>query len=514
MSTFFAHRPRSVSLRKVEWVTVDPCKGFKRPTQKPALPPRSTKAGHLAAVAVDCAPFLSLPLGTLALAGAAACSANPPAVLAAGVLPGLCAQRRVIRGPVNPIVADLEGKNVVVTGASSGIGAEVAVQLATLGANVVCTGRGDPHTMKTHVRNAVVPAHIGPGEGTGSGAHARRVGKRLHFFNLDLTSLRSRREFAAAVEALPFVKDTGIHVLVNNAGGFAASPLERVPSATGKPVVAPSAALARGVPEVSSSSPGGLNRTLVTNTLGPMHVTELLLPLIRKAQDADRRVGGRVINVSSMAHTVITEPFLGRYGLDVTRRDMHAPEALEVFLRHCDNGAFGLWGHDATRIKDADKAASDPQFTLHAMTSTGLTLSSRLAAFRVYALSKLLNIYHADSLVRRGVSAASLHPGAVASGVYRDLGPAPLRALKDTQSWTTFASNALFTRAPAESAPTVVNACIRPDFVNGGYYSSTGCALHGKSPLAGSGKCRDVAMAWAASTGVIPAADRWEGRRW
>ena len=38
---------------------------------------------------------------------------------------------------------DIEYKNILVTGASSGIGKEIAIKLNSLGANVIITGRNE-----------------------------------------------------------------------------------------------------------------------------------------------------------------------------------------------------------------------------------------------------------------------------------------------------------------------------------------------------------------------------------
>ena len=97
----------------------------------------------------------------------------------------------------------LAGKNVIVTGASSGIGAEAARVLAHAGANVWFAGRDVAKTQR--VRDAVV-AEVGA---AASG--------RLHVLALELSSLASVKKAAAEFLAL----GVPLHILLNNAGCMA-----------------------------------------------------------------------------------------------------------------------------------------------------------------------------------------------------------------------------------------------------------------------------------------------------
>jgi NAD(P)-dependent dehydrogenase (short-subunit alcohol dehydrogenase family) len=92
---------------------------------------------------------------------------------------------------------DMTGRNVIVTGANSGIGSAAAGALAGAGANVVLAVR---NTDKGHAAAAAMPGHT-------------------EVRQLDLASLASVRDFAAAW-------DGDIDLLINNAGVMA-PPLSR-----------------------------------------------------------------------------------------------------------------------------------------------------------------------------------------------------------------------------------------------------------------------------------------------
>jgi retinol dehydrogenase-12 len=140
----------------------------------------------------------------------------------------------------------MNGRIVLVTGATSGIGLETARQLAALGAQVVLG-----------VRDAAGGEQVA--------LRIDREGEAAEVLELDLASLRSVREAAAAFAAL----HSKLDVLVNNAG--VALRKRRV-------------------------SEDGHELTWQTNFLGGYLLTRLLRPLLRRG---DRP---RVVNVSSEAH--------------------------------------------------------------------------------------------------------------------------------------------------------------------------------------------------------------------
>jgi len=143
-----------------------------------------------------------------------------------------------------PLDVDLSGSIAVVTGATGGIGKEIARALAGMGATVVIGARSPD-------RGESARAEIGAGA---SGP--------VSVMRLDVADQSSIREFAAA-----FAKRFGeLHVLVNNAGAWFTDRRE---------------------------SPDGLELTFATNVLGPHLLTELLVDPLRTPARS------RVVNVVS-----------------------------------------------------------------------------------------------------------------------------------------------------------------------------------------------------------------------
>lgn len=133
----------------------------------------------------------------------------------------------------------VRGKTVVITGASSGIGAAAAHRLAELGATVAVVGRSPEKTE----------------------AVARRVGGRPHL--VDYSRLDEVQRLAAELLATY----ERIDILANNAGGIFTT---------------------------RTTSPDGHELTFQVNHLAPFLLTNLLLPRLSAAPD-----GARVINTAS-----------------------------------------------------------------------------------------------------------------------------------------------------------------------------------------------------------------------
>jgi retinol dehydrogenase 14 len=142
---------------------------------------------------------------------------------------------------------DMTGRVVVLTGASSGIGAAAAIELGRLGATVVPVGRSAE-------RLAAVAAQI---EATGGTAAAPQVA--------DLASLAEVRALAQRLLAA----HAHIHVLANNAGTIAAR----------RPLTA-----------------DGHGKTFAVNHLAPFLLTNLLLDRLRACAPA------RVVTTASAEH--------------------------------------------------------------------------------------------------------------------------------------------------------------------------------------------------------------------
>jgi len=93
---------------------------------------------------------------------------------------------------------DLKGKVVIITGASSGLGRENAIQLAEMGAHLIFGCRSEAKTQP-------VIAEI----------KAKTGNEQIEFIPLDLLSLASVNAFVETFKA----KDLPLHLLINNAGG-------------------------------------------------------------------------------------------------------------------------------------------------------------------------------------------------------------------------------------------------------------------------------------------------------
>lgn len=145
-----------------------------------------------------------------------------------------------------PIQEDLTGKVAVVTGATGGIGKEIARGLARLGATVIVGARSRDKGEAVLAELKKDAAHPGA----------------LSLGIVDVSSLASVRAFADEVAK----KHDAVHVLVNNAGAWFTDRRE---------------------------SAEGHELTLATNVLGPYELTKRLAPALSAAK------GARVVNVVS-----------------------------------------------------------------------------------------------------------------------------------------------------------------------------------------------------------------------
>src|SRR5437016_6562005 len=141
----------------------------------------------------------------------------------------------------------MAGRVVVLTGASSGIGAAAAVELGRLGATVVPVGRSAP-------RLAAVAEQVRAAGGTTASTEIA-----------DLSSLEQVRALARRLLA----RHAEIHVLVNNAGTVAAR---------------------------RARTPEGYGKTFAVNHLAPFLLTNLLIERMRDSAPA------RVVTTASAEH--------------------------------------------------------------------------------------------------------------------------------------------------------------------------------------------------------------------
>ena len=142
-------------------------------------------------------------------------------------------------------MADLKGKIALVTGASSGIGKETAIDLAKQGATVVCVSR-DPERAAAEIRERSGSAHV-------------------ETLAADLSTIAGGKK--AAVEFL--ARFSQLHILVNNAGAAYGSREENA---------------------------DGMERTIALNHFGYFVLTTELLDTIRASTPA------RIVSVASRGH--------------------------------------------------------------------------------------------------------------------------------------------------------------------------------------------------------------------
>jgi NAD(P)-dependent dehydrogenase (short-subunit alcohol dehydrogenase family) len=141
-----------------------------------------------------------------------------------------------------------KGRRALVTGGARGLGAEISLGLARLGASVLVADRDE----------------------AGGEATVRRIaaetGGSARFRKLDLSDLRQVRELAAALDA----EGAALDILVNNAGLL--PPMQRTTTRDGNELA------------------------FAVNYLGHFALTGLLLPVLRRGTHT------RVVSASSIAH--------------------------------------------------------------------------------------------------------------------------------------------------------------------------------------------------------------------
>ena len=159
--------------------------------------------------------------------------------------------------PYEPEAGSMDGKVVVVTGGSSGLGLESAKRLGAAGATVVLTSRNLSKGEKAvdEVKKYLVLKDI-------------KDSSKIYNLVLDLDDLESVKSFPSAYKQLGLGK---IDVLLNNAGVMA-------------------------IPNLQLTK-DGYERTFQSNHLGHFVLTAGLFPLLNRAKTT-------VVNVSSMAYAV------------------------------------------------------------------------------------------------------------------------------------------------------------------------------------------------------------------
>ncbi|HTP54040.1 MAG TPA: SDR family NAD(P)-dependent oxidoreductase [Thermoplasmata archaeon] len=246
---------------------------------------------------------------------------------------------------MNGVPDELVGRVAVVTGATSGIGYEIATGLARLGGTVVVAGRGAE-------RAAAAAESIG------------RTALSRHVESLESGDLSVRGEQHALADEL-LRRYPKIHVLVNNAGAIFAR---------------------------RERTQDGLERTFALNVLAPFVLTDRLAGRLRESG------AGRVVNIASAAHRrqhvelsdlqtersysawraygrskleliLLTREFARRFGADGPTVNSVHPGFVRSGFAQNNSGAFAAlvkvagWIGGRSLVRGADTAvfvASDP----------------------------------------------------------------------------------------------------------------------------------------------------------
>ncbi|CAG01412.1 unnamed protein product [Tetraodon nigroviridis] len=206
---------------------------------------------------------------------------HPLWVVSAAVLAAVLRLQRRLRWTPGACDVRLTGKTAIVTGANTGIGRVVALDLAQRGARVILACR-------SAARGSAALKDIR--EKTGS--------PDVHLRVVDVSSLDSVRKFAKDI----LEEEKALHILVNNAG-------------------------ASGLP--SELTKDGLEVSFATNHLGPFLLTTLLLDLLKRSAPA------RIVNLSSFNHKRGKVDFSHFHGKNLSARMDHTYNHTKLHIVLC-----------------------------------------------------------------------------------------------------------------------------------------------------------------------------------
>jgi short-subunit dehydrogenase len=180
---------------------------------------------------------------------------------------------------------DLE-LNVLLTGATGGIGLQTAALLATRGANLLLTARDEKRLNR--LRDTL-----------------REFGSRVETVAADVATAEGRQRLVAAAHAFP----GGMDVLINNAGVNRFDRLDR-------------------------QSDRDLEAVITTNLLAPMLLTQKLLPLLRQREKAIvLNVGSIVGSIGMPGQVAYCSSKFGMHGFsEALRRELQGSSVKVVYV--------------------------------------------------------------------------------------------------------------------------------------------------------------------------------------
>jgi len=167
---------------------------------------------------------------------------------------------------------DIRGQRAVVTGATSGIGLEIARRLGELGVNLVLIGRR--HDRLENLKKEIVELYKSSlnGGSSANGNSSSATDPQIDLIPLDITAEKSVVESALK----PFQDNTDI--LINNAG------------------------LALGVASADETTYEDLHQMFATNMLAAAHLTSFFGKSMKERSVSDaKNAGGHVVFISSVA---------------------------------------------------------------------------------------------------------------------------------------------------------------------------------------------------------------------
>lgn len=179
----------------------------------------------------------------------------------------------------------LEGVNIVITGATSGIGKSLTLALLNMGGTVIALGRS-PSKLEQLALEAKERTNRAEGGGARNRCNPNDANSSLIAIKSDFNDLQSVSDGADKIIRLLSDGEhgRGIDLLINNAGMYQMSWIDNFDFA------APTTAQ-------------GFDQTFGVNYLSHFLLTEKLLPLLRKSTDPGRR--GTIVQVSSSYHWAV-----------------------------------------------------------------------------------------------------------------------------------------------------------------------------------------------------------------